>query len=237
MVNVQQIKERLKGPFEEQQAGVLAEVIVEATHESQKELVKASDFNELKNIVKELGIKVGELAEAQKRTELKVEELAEAQKRTELKVEELAEAQKRTELEVRTLVKVVDKTNTDVGGLSRSVGYALENEAYRALPGYLKNFGVELTEKFIRTVIDGEEINILGKGNRDGQEIIIVGEAELKLTSVGKLKKFERKVNTVKKKYPTKEIFKIFVTHFARPEIIEKAREKGTTIVQSFEWI
>jgi len=223
MVSAQQIKERLKGPFEEQQAGVLAEVIVEATHESQKELVKASDFNELKNIVKELGIKVGELAEAQKRTELKVEELA--------------EAQKRTELEIRTLVKVVDKTNTDVGGLSRSVGYALENEAYRALPGYLKNFGVELTEKFIRTVIDGEEINILGKGNRDGQEIIIVGETELKLTSVGKLKKFERKVNTIRKKYPTKEIFKIFVTHFARPEIIEKAREKGITIVQSFEWI
>jgi hypothetical protein len=223
MINAQQIKERLKGPFEEQQAGVLAEVIVEATHESQKELVKASDFNELKDIVKGLGIKVGELAEAQKRTELKVEELA--------------EAQKRTEIEIRTLVKVVDKTSTDLGGLSRSVGYALENEAYRALPGYLKNFGVELTEKFIRTVIDGEEINILGKGNRDGQEIIIVGEAELKLTSVGKLKKFERKVNTVKKKYPTKEIFKIFVTHFARPEIIEKAREKGTTIVQSFEWI
>jgi hypothetical protein len=63
------------------------------------------------------------------------------------------------------------------------------------------------------------------------------GGAELKLTSMGKLKKFERKVNTLRKKYPTKEIFKIFVTHFARPEIIEKAREKGITIVQSFEWI
>jgi hypothetical protein len=223
MINAQQIKERLKGPFEEQQAGVLAEVIVEATHESQKELVKASDFNELKDIVKGLGIKVGELAEAQKRTELKVEELA--------------EAQKRTEIEIRTLVKVVDKTSTDLGGLSRSVGYALENEAYRALPGYLKNFGVELTEKFIRTIIDDEEINILGRGRKNGQEIIIVGEAELKLTSVGKLKEFERKVNTLRKKYPTKEIFKIFVTHFARPEIIEKAREKGITIVQSFEWI
>ena len=229
MINAQQIKERLKGPFEEQQAGVLAEVIVEATHESQKELVKASDFNELKDIVKGLGIKVGELAEAQKRTELKVGELA--------------EAQKRTEIEIKTLVKVVDKTSTDLGGLSRSVSYTLENEAYRALPGYLKNFGVELTEKFIRTIIDDEEINILGLGRKNGQEIIIVGEAELKLTRcVGvycntPLRKFERKVNTVKKKYPTKEIFKIFVTHFARPEIIKKAREKGITIVQSFEWI
>jgi len=31
-------------------------------------------------------------------------------------------------------------------------------------------------------VIDGEEINILCQGKRDGQELIIVGEAELKLT-------------------------------------------------------
>ncbi|KFD41464.1 hypothetical protein DK28_0208735 [Peptococcaceae bacterium SCADC1_2_3] len=81
-------------------------------------------------------------------------------------------------------------------------------------------------------MIDGEEINILGKGKRNGQELIIVGEAELKLTrSVGALKltplqKIERKVNTVRKKYPTEEIFKIIVTHFDRPELIEKAREK-----------
>jgi len=158
--------------------------------ESQKELVKASDFNELKDIVKELGIKVGELAEAQKRTEQKVEELA--------------EAQKRTEIEIRTLVKVVDKTSTDLGGPSRSVGYALENKAYRALPGYLKNLDIDVTERFVRTVIDGEEINILSKRNRDGQELIIVGEAELKLTkdvgalNLTPLREFEGKVNIIR---------------------------------------
>ncbi|KFI37238.1 hypothetical protein HY02_08870 [Peptococcaceae bacterium SCADC1_2_3] len=62
--------------------------------------------------------------------------------------------------------------------------------------------------------------------------MIIVGEAELKLTrrvgalNLTPLQKIERKVNTVRKKYPTEEIFKIIVTHFARPELIEKAREK-----------
>ena len=60
-----EIKTKLSRVFAEEQARVLTEVISEAYNE----LVKARDFNELKDIVKEL-------AEAQKRTELRVEELA-----------------------------------------------------------------------------------------------------------------------------------------------------------------
>ena len=130
---------------------------------------------------------------------------------------------------------MADKTKTGLGGLSGSVGYALENEAYCTLLSYLKNLDIDLTERFVRTVINGEEINILGKRKRNGQELIIVGIPELKLTrdvgalNLTPLQKFERKVNTVRKKYPTEEIFKIIVTHFARSEIIEKARGKGIT--------
>jgi DNA repair exonuclease SbcCD ATPase subunit len=72
--------------------------------------VTKEDFSALKNIVKELGVKMGELASAQKRTEIKVEELAEAQKRTENKVEELAEAQKRTENKVEELAEAQKRT-------------------------------------------------------------------------------------------------------------------------------
>ena len=92
-------------------------------------------------------------------------------------------------------------------------------------------------------MIDGEEINILGKERRNGQEVIIVGIPELKLTrdvgalNLTPLRKFERKVNIIRKKHPTKEIFQIFVTNFARPEIIENAREKRINVRQSFEWV
>lgn len=71
-------RKRLEAVFDKDQAEVLSEVITEAY----RDLVKTSDFNELKGIVKDLGTKVGELAEAQKRTEKRVEDLAEAQKRT-----------------------------------------------------------------------------------------------------------------------------------------------------------
>jgi len=94
------------------------ELIISLAEEIQsKIIVSRTDFDDLKNIVKELGeaqkrteLRVEELAEAQKRTELRVEELAEAQKRTELRVEELAEAQKRTELRLEELAEAQKRT-------------------------------------------------------------------------------------------------------------------------------
>lgn len=79
-----------------QQAAVLAEVI-SASYEN---LVKVSDFSELKGIV-------AELAQAQK-------ELAQIQQRTELRVEDLARVQPRTE---HALLKLQKR-----GGLSESIG-------------------------------------------------------------------------------------------------------------------
>ncbi|MBM4140430.1 MAG: hypothetical protein FJ242_02900 [Nitrospira sp.] len=58
-------RKKLEKVFEKRQAVVLADIITSAY----TELVKMSDFNELKQIVKEL-------AEAQKRTEIKVAELS-----------------------------------------------------------------------------------------------------------------------------------------------------------------
>lgn len=85
------------------------------------------DFSELKGIVKELALKIGDLAEAQKRTELRVEELAEAQMRTDqrlniltLRMEELAEAQKRTEQRVEELAEAQKRTEQRVEELAEA---------------------------------------------------------------------------------------------------------------------
>jgi predicted nucleic acid-binding Zn-ribbon protein len=137
------IVRRLETVFQHEQAVVLADTITDAYDT----LVKASDFSELKMIVAELGEaqkrteeRLEELAEAQKRTEERVEELAEAQKRTEETLAGLVEAQKRTEKNVADLAKAIQlltrelrETRRELGGLSRSVSYALENEAYRFL--------------------------------------------------------------------------------------------------------
>jgi len=205
--------------------------------------VTREDFSELKAIVRDIAetqkkteSRMEELADAQKRTESRMEELADAQKRTESRMEELADAQKRTEISVGTLAKGLDATRTELGGLARSVGYSLENEAYRQLPQFLKEqYQIELTEKMIRFELEGEEINLFAKGRKGGEDILIVGEAELRLSSVGKLRQLEKKISLVKKSYPV-QCLPLIVTHFARPQVLTAAREKGIMVVQSFEW-
>lgn len=191
--------------------------------------VTKEDFSELKSIVREI-------VEIQKRTDTKIGELAEAQKRTESRVEELAEAQKRTEISIAKLAKGLDQTRTELGGLARSVSYSLENEAFRQLPQYLKdNYGIELKDRMIRLDLEGEEINIFARGTKNGRDVLIVGEAELRLSSVGKLRQLERKVSAACKQI-TGECIPLIVTHFARQPVLDKAKEKGIIIVQSFEW-
>ena len=193
---------------------------------------------------------IGELTEAQKRSEERltrlektVEELAEAQKRSEERltrlektVEELAEAQKRTEEEVRKLSQGLQVTRHQLGGLSRSVAYALENEAFRRLPAFLKErYGIEVIERLIRTEIDGREINIFGKVREDGQEKYLVGESVLKLDDREKLRQVWTSVELVKEVYGG-EVIPIIITHFARREVVERAEKAGIIVVQSFEW-
>ncbi|MDD3554050.1 MAG: hypothetical protein PHC35_05975 [Deltaproteobacteria bacterium] len=84
--------------------------ILEEMERQQRENVTKREFNELKEVVRDLGHSVNDLAEAQKRTEQRVEELAEAQNRTERRVEELAEAQKRTEQRVEELAEAQKRT-------------------------------------------------------------------------------------------------------------------------------
>lgn len=82
--------------------------------------MRARDFNELKEIVRELG-------EAQKRTEIridrlteKVEEPAEVQKKTDAKFAELVEAQRKTEESIRTLAgKKLGQLKRKVAAVSR----------------------------------------------------------------------------------------------------------------------
>ncbi len=104
--------------------------MLEEIERQREESVTKKEFNELRDIVKELAVaqkkteiridslaqKVEELAEAQRRTEAIVEELAEAQKKTEARVnslaqrvEELAEAQKKTEARVDSLAQKVEE--------------------------------------------------------------------------------------------------------------------------------
>lgn len=268
------IEDKLKKAFSEEQVRVLGEVLSDIKALTEKELVRAGDFNELKGIVKELAeaqkasegrlgrleVVVTELAEAQKRTEQRIEELAQAQKRTEERigrlevvVTELAEAQKRTEQRVEELAEALRRmeeaieklvvgltnTRTDLGGLQRSFGYMLENEAYRSLPSIMqKKFGIEVKERFLRKYLklaNGAEveINVLGKGVKNGEEVTIIGEAK----SILEGNDVDRFLEILKglKDVISGQVFKIFVTHSARPSVERFAINNDIQVIYTYE--
>ena len=242
------------------------EELTEAQKNSEQRLTRLEiAVDELTEAQKRAELRVEELAEAQKRTEerleqltIRVDQLAEAQKRTEerleqltirvdqltirvdqltIRVDQLAEAQRRTEEEIRKLAIGLNNLRGDVGGLARSFGYAFENEAYRMLPKALKEkYGIDIKERLIRTQIGEHEINILGFGNRNGTEVVIVGEVKTRLERMEVFDELEEKVKVTKDAYKEKEIVKVLVTHFATKNILKAAQDMGIIVIQSFEW-
>ncbi len=224
--------------------------LFEEVERNREESVSKREFNELKDIVRDLAEAqkrtekhLEELAEAQKRTEIRLEELAEAQKKTEarldslaVKVEELAEAQKRTEKEVAALSRGLKATREQVGGLSRSMAYALENEAYRKLPAYLASaYGIQVKDRIVRADVADEELNFFARAQKDGKSLILIGESVLRLDDTSKLKSLRLKLEKVAS-IMAEELMPIVVTHYAKPKVLEKAREAGILVIQSFEW-
>ena len=184
------------------------------------ELVKAQARTERR--LEELTVKVAELAEAQKRTEARVKELAEAQKRTEARVEELAEAQKKTEKILQGVIKEQKNMKKEIGGLSATIGYTLENRAIMKLPRLLESehgIKVELMDRRFLEYPDGqeEEINIYGEGRVNGDRLYIIGESKSQLgrKDVDKFRKRIERLGTIFRG----RIVPVIVTHLVRPKV------------------
>ncbi|MFQ5856818.1 MAG: hypothetical protein ACE5LU_14490 [Anaerolineae bacterium] len=251
MLTENALAEYLAREFTPSQAALLSEVITSAY----ADLVKTGDFNELKEIVRDLAEaqqrteqRLEQLAEAQQRTEQTVERLgqrvdrlAEAQQRTEQRLEQLAEAQQRTEEALRTLTNGLSETRSELAGLGRHFGYALENEAYRALPPLLRErYNIEITRRFVRTYVRDREINLLAEGEQNGEPVLLVGEAKAHL-GTDDFEQLERSLNSVRRAQATGElpgyrIVPLFVAHAARPAALDRAEDQGIIVVQSFEW-
>ncbi len=202
MATSAEIKKKLEKVFDERQATVLAEVFVDAYGE----LVKASDFDGLKAIVKEL-------AEAQTRTEEALQKLTEEQ----------GEARKQ------------------LGGISMTIGYTLENEAFKALPGLLqRDFGIIVRGKPKRKYVTDNkgksiEVNIIGEATKEGKEIVIVGETKSQLSKNDVDSFVRRKLNRLEGVF--EEMFPVLVTHMTSSyDVEEYAKEKGIALYYSYDF-
>lgn len=153
------LQRKLTSAFTDRQATLLSEVI----HDAYSDLVHTGDFNELKELVRQVvvgqienGQQIKELTTAQQRTEQRLEELASAQKdltsaqqRTEQRVEELAVAQQRTEQRVDSLTQRVEeltvaqqRTENSVQGLTVAM-----QETQRSLQALSRQVG-GLSDRF-----------------------------------------------------------------------------------------
>lgn len=200
-------------------------------------------IEKLTDAQRKLEERVAELVEAQKRTDSRINQLVEAQMKLEEKVSYLAEAQKRTEEELRQLIIDHRETRRQLGGISQTIGYTLENEAYKALPILLeRDYKITLKEKLKRgyvTAPSGEdiEINILGKGKLNGREITIIGECKSQL-SKNDVDNFIRKKLEKVKQVIKGEIFPLIVTHMISQKDVEGyTREKRITLYYSYDFV
>ncbi len=181
-----------------------------------------------------------QLAEAQSRTEEKLNQLVEAQKKTEGRLDQLAEAQSKTERELAKLTIVVGRVQKKFGGLSDSIGFMLEDRAFKALPALLKErFGIEVQGRLIRTYLENaqgesEEVNIYGKGLKNGSELVIIGESKSQLAKkhITRFKKVLARLTPVL----GMEVFPLMTTYMARPEVLQQAETENIAVFMSYEF-
>jgi hypothetical protein len=230
MSSISPLEYKLSQAFNPEQARLLVEAITEAYDQ----LVKVSDFSELKAIVKELAV-------TQQRTEQRVEELAVAQQRTEQRVEELTLAQQHTEQSLQKLIEEHQDTRKQLGGLAATVGYSLENQAYKALPQLLqRDFGLLVQGRLKRDYLKDQqgnelEVNIIGQALQNGKPVTIIGESKSQL-SKQKIDQFIRKrLERLEGVIPT--YFPIIITHMVSGSDVEEyARSKGIAVYYSYDF-
>ncbi len=205
----------------------LAELTEAQRHTEQKlaELTEAQRHTEQK---------LAELTEAQRHTDQKLAELTEAQRHTEQKLAELTEAQRQTEQNLSALIKRVDIIEERLEGISDSVGYSLENNAYRALPKLLANRGIHVKQRLKRCYINGYQVNIFGTAQRDGKDILIFGECKTRPSK----KEIDRFVRITDKLCQTKgceDRILLVVAHDLHPTVEKYLLDKDIMYFWSYE--
>jgi len=206
---------------------------------------------------------VHELVQAQARTEQRMEELVQAQARTEERVggleramQELAQAQARTEERVGGLERAMQelaqaqarteqqmgRLTQQVGALSDSIGYGLEDIAKVVLPGYLqRHFGIrlegvlgeELNRHFFHINGTDVEINLYGEGERDGQRVVVLGEAKSRIYG-NDVEKFTHDL-AVMDHVLKGEVVRVMFGYFIHPSAEVAARERDILVVASYQ--
>ncbi len=198
--------------------------------------VGKGDFDQLINIVQNLAHaqertekRLGELAQAQERTEKRLGELSQAQERTEKRVEALALAQERTEKTVKILAAGLTDLRKQVGGLSMTVGYGIEDRLMPHARQFASTeFGMQVKLVDRRNLIypDGgyDEVNLYVEGEREGRKTYLIGECK---AQPGKkdFEAFSKRLERIRA-HLGGDIISVLVGYHFAPEVEAYARKR-----------
>ncbi|MDI6641729.1 MAG: hypothetical protein QME68_05405 [Elusimicrobiota bacterium] len=193
---------------------------------------------------------VEKLAQAQKDSEVRLTRLEQAVERLEQSVEKLAQAQKDSEVRLTRLEEAVEKLaqaqmiteeslmklTVEVKSLSDRFGFTLEELGRELLPAYFRqHFGIEVWELNPQWfTVDSRiiEINFYGEGTKDGQEIILLGESQSRI-SYATIENFAnnfKKIESVIKKNTFRFAFGFSIHPFA----VELANKENIKLIATY---
>jgi len=137
-------------------------------------------------------------------------------------------------MELRTLTVSVKNIQKQMGGISHTIVYDLEEKFYYLFPQVLKeDFKIDLRGDVERRFIlypDGrdDEINIYGEGMLDGREICVIGESKAQIGK-GDVRDFARLIKRVKE-HLGKETIPIMLCYSIHPLVEEFIRNEHPEI-------
>ncbi len=200
---VSEIRSRLVRAFPENQADLLAEVLVE----SHAELVNRADFHKLTEVVHDLG-------EAQKRTEMRVEEMQVTMQEMQATMQDMQASQQAMQGSLQEMQRAVTDLAKQVGGLSNAVGANLEDFACDLVPELLEKYWRFVTvsagpEELTTTDGFGREFDVVVRGTIDGRPVTVLCETKATVSTT-EVSKFLRIVEKVREAYPGEDIRPLF---------------------------
>ena len=244
MLNTLKIFEELKEVLDQKAAFKIAEILG-TVYSTLADTVTKTEFNELQKTVQDLiyaqresNSRLDKLSDKIVDLTEKVSELTEAQKRTEEQVNELAEAQKKTEKTIQSLIKRMDDFSEQLGGVSNTIGYNLEDQSFEGLKEVLKKeAGIVVESLYRRNIVYSptqfDEINIYGEGARKDRKIYVIGESKAQF-GPRDVTRFLQLLKRVKKHLKA-DLFPITLAYQYHPIAEEQLKEAGIRAFWSYE--
>jgi predicted nuclease with TOPRIM domain len=238
MINTLKLYNSLKQTMDPTAAEKIVDVITSVYEELQNSVTK-TEFNELKEIVRDLAGQVSDLTKRMDELTQRVDTLA-------IRMDELTVNVSRLERKVEDLVgemKGIKMTLQDIrqeiGGMSHAIGYGLEDQSYLTLPPILqRDHAITLKGRLKRGFLETGrnkyiEINIWGQGERDGKSIEIIGEAKTQL----KKRDVDKFLQTLQAIQPhiDHSIHPVCITYQTSPSVIQYAKDKGISLYFTYD--